>query len=388
MEQERLNLLIEKYHSANLSTEEKEELDNWFHELSIPESDINEWIADANGEEVVANEMFSDFVNRKIQPRRSNRLIYFKWAAAAVFAACLFGAGYYLLTTKNTAPSKQTIVSNERKIVPGGNKATLTLASGETIILEDVQKGSVATQGDIAINKVADGSIVYDASGKKDVGEEIVYNVLTTPVGGQYHITLSDGTGVWLNASSSIKYPSKFIGSERRVEITGEAYFEVVHNASVPFRVLAGKQMIEDIGTAFNINSYDNEPTLKTTLVEGKAKVTSNSESLMLDPGQQTQLNPNDQKLRLVSGVDVGEVIAWKNGLFKFNNASLPEVMRQVARWYNVKVQYEGKMENRKFNGEIARRTSLQEMLEIFSYLNYEFIIDQQQQTLTIKQHN
>ncbi|MBV4355878.1 FecR family protein [Pinibacter aurantiacus] len=388
MEQERLNLLIEKYHSAGLSTEEREELDNWFHELSIPGSDITEWIAEANGEEVIANEMFSDFINRKETPQRTSRLIYFKWAAAAVFAACLFGAGYYLLTSKNIEPAKQTIVSNEKKIVPGGNKAILTLASGEKVILEDVQKGSVATQGDIAINKIADGSIEYNASGKKDITEEIAYNVLTTPVGGQYHITLSDGTGVWLNASSSIKYPSKFIGNQRKVEITGEAYFEVTHNESAPFRVLAGKQMVEDIGTAFNINSYDNEPSLKTTLVEGKARVTNNNESFILDPGQQTQLNPNDQKLRLVSGVDVGEVIAWRNGLFKFNNASLPEVMRQVARWYNVKVQYEGKLENRKFNGEIARKTSLQEMLEIFSYLNYEFIIDQQQQTLTIKQHN
>jgi ferric-dicitrate binding protein FerR (iron transport regulator) len=387
MEQERLKLLIEKYHSSKLSDNEKEELDKWFHDLSMPGSHIDEWIAEVNGEEMLANEMFSDFSSRTSRQKKSSRILYVRWAAAAVFAACLVGAGYYLLTSGNAEHPKQTAANNVQKIVPGGNKATLTLASGEKIILEEVQKGSVATQGDIAINKVADGSLVYNASGKKAAAEEISYNVLTTPVGGQYHITLSDGTAVWLNASSSIKYPSQFIGGERKVEITGEAYFEVAHNASVPFRVLAGKQLVEDIGTAFNINSYDNEPSLKTTLVEGKARVTNDAESFVLDPGQQTQLS-DGQKLRLVSNVNVEEVIAWKNGLFKFNNASLPEVMRQIARWYNVKVQYEGKIENRKFNGEIARKTSLTEVLEIFSYLNYQFVIDQQQQTLTIKQHN
>lgn len=387
MEQERLRLLIEKYHSSKLSDNEKEELDNWFHDLSMPGSGMDEWIAEVNSEEMLANEMFSNFSNRINRQRKSGRILYMRWAAAAVFAACLAGAGYYLLTSGNAAYPKQTVANNMQKIVPGGNKATLTLANGEEIILEEVQKGSVATQGDIAINKVADGSIVYDASGKKNAAEGVSYNVLTTPVGGQYHITLSDGTSVWLNASSSIKYPSQFIGDERKVEITGEAYFEVTHNASKPFKVLAGKQLVEDIGTAFNINSYDNEPSLKTTLVEGKARVTNEAESFVLDPGQQTQLS-DGQKLRLVSNVNVEEVIAWKNGLFKFNNASLPEVMRQIARWYNVKVQYEGKIENRKFNGEIARKTSLTEVLEIFSYLNYQFIIDQQQQTLTIKQNN
>lgn len=384
MEQERLKLLIEKYHSSQLSQNEKEELDNWFHDLSMPGSDINDWIADMNGEEMLANEMFSDFSITRTQPAKRRSIIYIRWAAAAVFAACLAGAGYYFLTSYGGNSAKHAFAGNTQKIVPGGNKAILTLANGEKIILEDAQKGSVATQGDIAINKVNDGSIVYDTSKQKEPGEKISYNVLTTPVGGQYHIVLSDGTGVWLNSSSSIRYPSRFFGNERKVEITGEAYFEVTHNASFPFRVLAGKQLVEDIGTAFNINSYDNEPSLKTTLVEGKARVTNDAESFVLDPGQQTQL-ASGGKIRLVRDVDVAEVIAWKNGLFKFNNASLPEVMRQIARWYNVKVQYEGKLDDRKFNGEIARKTSLSEVLDIFSYLNYQFVIDQQQQTVTIK---
>jgi transmembrane sensor len=181
---------------------------------------------------------------------------------------------------------------------------------------------------------------------------------------------LEDGTGVWLNAASSIKYPTAFTGNERRVEITGEAYFEVAHNADKPFRVTFNEQTVEVLGTHFNINAYADEPAAKTTLLEGKVKLTNKAQSAMLLPGQEAVLVTNGYQ---VKEADLEQAMAWKNGIFYFDNTDVKTIMRQVARWYNVQVEYEGKVTDYKFAGDLRRNTNLANVLQILEQAGIHF---------------
>jgi len=236
----------------------------------------------------------------------------------------------------------------------------LTLANGTRILLDTVQRGAITSQGNSRVLKTDDGRLAYEPVTKKTTS--LVYNTLSTPRGGQYQLTLPDGSRVWLNAASSITYPTAFTGDERIVSITGEAYIEVVHNKDQPFRVQAGDQLVEDIGTAFNINAYSDEPVIKTTLVAGKVKVSSGTATRVLSPGQQVQ--GKGSMLEMVAGVDVDQVLAWKNGAFSFRNADLPTVMRQLARWYDIEVEYTGPVPAGTFDGEIGRGLTLNQVLQ------------------------
>lgn len=278
--------------------------------------------------------------------------------------------------SKKTIPVDNSVVMNkpELDVAPGGNKAMLTLADGTQIALDDVSTGKIASQEGINITKTADGQLIYtrtDSVSSKQQFEQNQINTISTPKGGQYQVNLPDGSKVWLNAASTLKFPTRFAPDERLVELTGEAYFEIASRmgkgGQLPFKVVsaeAGKhQVVEVLGTHFNINAYANERVMKTTLIEGSVKVTNMNEqaSNMLKPGQQAILKANYIK---ISAVDIEEVMAWKHGHFRFNNLKLPEIMKQLERWYNVEVNY-ADMPQTRYQGFISKNVTLSQVLDM-----------------------
>jgi ferric-dicitrate binding protein FerR (iron transport regulator) len=257
-------------------------------------------------------------------------------------------------------------------IAPGSEKAVLTLADGSTIILDNAANGNVAQQGGTKIIKLDNGQLAYDAgrnTHRRVLSGELLYNTISTPRGGQYQITLPDGTKVWLNAASSIKFPTAFSGSTREVEMTGEAYMEIAKNSKQPFRVKANGTEIQVLGTSFNINAYSDEEAVKTTLIEGRVRVSSLKSNVILKPGQQARIAlavSSDQQAKgitVVNDADIQQALAWKNSLFKFNDASIEVIMRQLARWYNLDVVYEGNV-TKTFLATIPRNVPISQVLE------------------------
>ena len=296
-------------------------------------------------------------------------------AAASLFIFISGAAIYFALrNTKHNTIAKAPSQQLKNVITPGSNKAILTLSDGSTIILDDTKNGRVAQQGGTQIAKLTNGQIVYNASDNKPA--EVVYNSLTTPRGGQFKLTLPDGSEVWLDAASSIKYPTAFIGNERKVEITGEAYFEIAHNAAKPFKVSVNGMEVKVLGTHFNINAYNDEASVKTTLLEGSVTLTKGSAVTTLKPGQQAQLG-NSGNIKVIDNVDIDQVVAWKNGYFSFNRSGLKTVMRQIARWYDVEIIYEGKIPERQFGGKIDRNSNLSELLKILEESKVHFSIEE-----------
>jgi transmembrane sensor len=278
-------------------------------------------------------------------------------AAAAAILLMLGTGGYFLFFNKPPQTAHTPVRPFTNDLAPGGNKAILTLANGSTILLDSAANGTLARQGNAQIQKLANGQIAYHSL--HDQSPELIYNTLTTPRGGQYQLILPDGTKVWLNAASSIRYPTAFTGKTREVTVTGEAYFEVAHKERQLFRVKAGNTLIEDLGTHFNINAYTDEPFFKTTLLEGAVKVSG----LILQPGEQVAISSNG-KITLFKGVDVDGVVAWKDGKFRYNSVDIGSIMRQAARWYDLDVQYEGKIDET-FSGGISRNVNASELLHI-----------------------
>jgi transmembrane sensor len=304
-------------------------------------------------------------------------------------------AAYFAFrTTKHNIISKSSPRQLNNELTPGTNKAILTLSDGSNIILDDAKNGQVAQQGNTQVSKLANGQLVYNSLADKPT--EVVFNTLTTPRGGQFKLTLPDGSQVWLNAASSIKYPTAFVGNERRVEISGEAYFEIAPLAlptgggqeKIPFIVKINTTSgnggeVKVLGTHFNINAYNDEASVKTTLLEGSVKVmlpSSKGGYEILKPGQQAQVNNSplgDGDVKVINNVDVDQVVAWKNGYFSFNRAGLQTVMRQIARWYDVEISYEGKIPEREFGGKIDRSSNASEVLKILEESKVHFRIEE-----------
>lgn len=299
----------------------------------------------------------------------AKRITPVRVAAAAIILILLSAAGYWLINTQYTTSvaQKKRATQPLNDIAPGSNKAILTLADGSNMQLDSAGNGELTQQGNTKIVKLADGQVTYQASGDV-VAKQVYYNILTTPRGGQYRVTLPDGTQVWLNSASSIRYPTVFTGNERKVEITGEAYFEVTKNAAMPFKVATRNMEVEVLGTHFNINAYNDESITKTTLLEGKVKVRSSDSrpkaSLVLQPGEQAQISEIHEPIRLIRGIDVEEVTAWKNGYFSFTDAGITAIMRQAARWYNVEVVYEGNLSDEYFSGQLPRSENISSLLK------------------------
>jgi ferric-dicitrate binding protein FerR (iron transport regulator) len=299
---------------------------------------------------------------------------WWKYAAAILM---IFGIGTYLyINQQKEKPSvtQTNPVPVQNDVAPGGNRATLTLADGRKIELDNAQKGQIAKEENATINKTADGKIVYDPNEK--LGNKILFNTMSTPRGGQCQLTLPDGSQVWLNAESSITYPTAFNANERKVSITGEAYFEVAKDKKKPFRVDIGPATIEVLGTHFNMNTYKDEQTNKTTLLEGSVRIKTVHTSLTLRPGQQGQYNPRTNNLSLAVHPDVEQAVAWKNGVFNFNNVKLEEAMRQIARWYDVQVVYEKTIPATTFGGKMGRDLKLSQVLKLLGEMGIQFRIE------------
>jgi transmembrane sensor len=302
--------------------------------------------------------------------------------AAAASILLFLAAGAYFYFKKQPAQPVNIVhqVVPQADLVPGSNKAILTLSNGKTISLTDAKNGLLVNEGKTAVQKTGNGQLAYDvAAGNPDqTTTPIIYNIVSTPKGGQYQLTLPDGSKVWLNAASSLKFPTAFTANNRDVELSGEAYFEVEKNKAKPFHVISNSQTIEVLGTHFNVNTYTDEPAVKTTLIEGSVKVSGGNNIVMLKPGQQSavELNGGATAIRVNSDVNTNEVVAWKNGMFEFNNANIETIMRQVSRWYNVDVVYEGKLPAYHFDGEVPRNVNAQQVLQVLKGSGLNFTID------------
>ncbi|MCX2477802.1 FecR domain-containing protein [Pedobacter sp. MC2016-15] len=287
---------------------------------------------------------------------------YLSIAASVVLAATIGLYFYHSRQPQVKQFSRQVMVAD---VAPGGNKAVLTLADGKKISLTDAKNGTIANEGGTSILKTTEGQLIYQGQKTSNV---IAYNSVATPNGGQYQLTLNDGTKVWLNAASSLKYPLSFEGKERRVELNGEAYFEVAHNKSKPFRVVTSHQEVEVLGTHFDINSYDDEPSTRTSLIEGSVRVTnlSSNKNITILPGQQSILSAAKPESAIkVRNIDIDEAISWKNGYFMFDEESLESILRKIARWYDVDIQYKGLNEKNKlfFSGTLSKYSNVSKVL-------------------------
>jgi len=368
MDQQDYIKLYEKFLSGKCTPEEKRLLDDYFDEFDLLDIPWNKEIGD---QQEVEDKIFNN-IRQKVDSPYVLRRLKLKWIAVAASVLLFTFAGLYFL---NHRDKKLTVATNKplslkNDILPGGNKAILTLANGKQIVLTDARNGTLAIQHNTEIKKTADGKIVYainnpGTSANQNSG--VQYNTITTPHGGQYTVILPDGSKVSLNAASSLTYPTAFSSDERKVELTGEAYFEVVHNPAKPFKVNSNGQTVEVLGTHFNINAYNDERAIKTTLLEGAVKISKGSRAAVLKPGQQAQINNNDMnaEININSNADIEEAVAWKNGLFMFDGDNIQHIMRMVSRWYDVEVEYKGAVQDDVFGGSVSRFENVSEVLKI-----------------------
>ena len=300
----------------------------------------------------------------KVIPIKRNKA----WMVAASVIVIMLAAGGYFYFNENIPQhfakieKPQKLIKND--VAPGGNKAVLTLANGSTIILDSAQNGTLSKQGNVRIIKLDDGQLAYDQS-DVSAGQAVGYNTISTPKGGQYQLTLSDGTRVWLNAASSLRFPATFSGRERKVELTGEGYFEVAKNKEKPFEVSVNNAVVTVLGTHFNINAYSDERVVKTTLLEGSVKVTKGNAGALITPGEQARINNSTGEITVKEEVDLDEAVAWKNGKFIFNDADIKSIMRQLEKWYDVSVIYDKEVPDEEFVGSISRNVNVSQILEM-----------------------
>jgi len=296
-------------------------------------------------------------------PRKKPGKTRWLYRIAAAAIVCIVCTGAYFLILRQPEKSREIIaapITIKKDIpAPASSNAILTLANGQTIVLDSASNGALAQQGNTKVEKLADGQIVY----KGKANTEMQYNLLTVPKGSKIaSITLTDGTRVWLNAASSLKYPVAFTGTERKVEITGEAYFEVAHNTAMPFKVQKGTTLVTVLGTHFNINSYDDEPVIKVTLLEGAVKINKDNVVAVLKPGQQAKISAD---IKTSANVDTDEVLAWISGKFQFGEAAdIAGVMKQISRWYDVDVEYKETVKGH-IGGTISRNENVSQVLKM-----------------------
>jgi len=355
--------LLDKYNSGRASEEEKALVESWYLQYSPGSSDLTE------------EELLKAHVDglRSLRARigKAQRPV-FVWlrVAASVAGFLLLIWGWYRYQYRPDTKIAVTRQEQPAAIIPGGNKAILTLGNGERINLTDVRDGELTRQAGIKIVKQSDGQLVYMLGASSPANPDnaaVVFNTLEVPRGGQYQVRLPDGTKVWLNSSSTLHYPPVFGKDERRVELSGEAYFEVakkVDGLRVPFIVVTENQEVEVLGTHFNVHAYPDEDKASTTLLEGsvKVKVRNTSYTGLLRPGQQAQVHSlKPVQIRQITNDDV---IAWKNGYFAFEDADLHVIMDNLARWYDVDIVYKGMVTPQKFGGAFPRTATLSDLLK------------------------
>ena len=374
--------MFDRYIGDSASAEELEELKLFLNDPSYEETAKNHLLSLlrvtdplAEGSEARLQAVLKKIKEEEPTPKPYSRQLPFirRWWAVAALLIGTAVAVWLLIRPKMPAPAVagQQTLRHDRS--PGRNVARLTLSDGSSITLDSAHDGFLTKQGNASITKSGDGSLAYQpAKGERTVA---VYNTLSTPRGGQYRLLLPDGSQVWLNAASSISYPTAFTEAERSVTITGEAYFEIVSNATMPFRVRintpGGQKDIRVLGTHFNVKAYGDETTVTTTLLEGSVKL----ENTILKPGEQGQWRA-DGTMQVDPHANIEEAVAWKNGLFHFEGADVAEVMRQLSRWYDVDVVFKGKLPDTKFEGEITRNSNLTEVFKILQLSNVHFTVE------------
>jgi transmembrane sensor len=368
--------ILKKYKEGTASAEEVEFLYAYYDLFDVQEDVLLSMDPEAG--KALKEEIYSGIQEKmKTKKAGSIRPIYtrYKWLAAAS-VILLFTIAAFLYNNRSTEPKtagKETskpIAEPVIEIIPGRNQATLTLADGTVIALDDKANGIISQQDGALVKKTKDGHVQYAA---EENVNSIAINTIATPKGGQYRLTLADGTNVWLNAASSITFPTSFTGATREVRITGEAYFEVAKDQLHPFKVISENQVIEVLGTHFNVNTYQDEPEQKTTLLEGSVKITrttnnnnKSGEAKILKPGQQSVIKETSEQVR-VQSADLEATVAWKNGYFKFDRVDIQTIMRQVARWYDVEIEYRGKIGNDEFVGSLPRSEQVSGVLRILA---------------------
>jgi ferric-dicitrate binding protein FerR (iron transport regulator) len=391
--------LLDRYSAGTAMPHELELVERWLKENELADNEWAQmgpesregWIKEM-GEELLRHangESGSQDAAIK-QGLPWHRRFYFHLAAASVIMLIATGGWYFMKGIRRDIPvvkKTKEVIKNE--VTPGSNKAVLTLADGGTVVLDDANNGVLTSQGSTEVSKQGN-ELVYSQEQNSSAIHIPVFNILTTPRGGQYNLVLPDGSRVWLNAASTVKYPVAFADDNRLVEVKGEVYFEVASfirsGKKVPFRVKVlsekneQKSLIEVLGTHFNINAYDEEASVNTTLLEGKVKVSSGVDShtgfAVLKPGQQAQVSNRDGAIKIIKDADIDEAVAWKNGLFMMSGADISVVLRQLARWYDVDIIYEKGMPKGKITGDIPRNMLLSEVLKVMKLSGIQCRID------------
>jgi ferric-dicitrate binding protein FerR (iron transport regulator) len=328
------------------------------------------WDASLLGDQEVTAALLRGRIYESAGIRRGRlRSMMIKVSVAAAVVVLFVSVGIKLRKSGNKDAATNGMLAGQ-SMMPGSDRAVLTLANGEEVVL-DSATGKQMQQGNSTIH-LQQGQVVYTNA---SAAQSEAYNVLTTPAGGQYQLVLPDGTKVWLNAASSLRFPAGFSGQERKVELKGEAYFEVAENAKMPFVVQAGNNTVQVLGTHFNLMAYKEEPSTNVTLLEGAVRVMHTTDTALLRPGQQAKLS-DDHRIELLKVADTEKVIAWKNGYFSLNGEGTAVVMRQLARWYNAEIVYEGKVPDLKFEGSIKRSYDLSDVLAILEESGIHFRIE------------
>lgn len=378
MDIEQAKEILQRYREGNSSLSENELMEKWYTQLvatgrlqwTEDEKELMQQIVEAR----ILNEINGSEVNKsEIKLKRTVSLLpHFHWWAAASIIFLLGVAGYFIVYKKTK--SQLAKIEFEDIKAPRATKATITLANGQKVYLDSAGSGALAVQGSIKLVMLPGGEIAYRQNREKGSGQ-IQYNTLSNPRGSRViNMVLADGSKVWLNAASSLTYPVSFHSHERKVSVTGEAYFEVFHDASKPFIVNNGSTNIKVLGTHFNVNAFeDNDNDIKVALLEGSVKINNGHASGLLKPGQEASVS---NEIKIEDDIDMDKVMAWKNGYFGFDNASLQSVLKQISRWYDVDVIYAGSNQSRSFVGELQRDLNLSEILKILERNKVKFSLE------------
>ncbi|CAL1520152.1 FecR domain-containing protein [Chitinophaga sp. MM2321] len=406
---ERIAMLLLKEHHTGLDAEEAAELEKWQSVYPEQAQWAKELIAQGKLPEILKRLELADIAIRKKllaasvpvehspafhveeQELSSSRLSeenatrkvfsirtgWFRYAAAIVI---LLGVGTFFwqqsLPVKTVGSHHNNHLAGRDSSGSGMDKAVLTLADGSEIILDNAENGQLATLGNIRVLKLSSGELKYENSDPASSGSAATggYNTIATPKAGQFSLVLPDGSKVWLNATSSMTFPTRFDKNQRRVSISGEVYFEIAQDINKPFIVdVNGAASVEVLGTHFNINAYTNEPAIKTTLLEGKVKVSRDKEMQLLSPGEQAIISDH---IQLHKVVDMQQIMAWKNGLFNFDDADIQTLMRELERWYDIKVNYQGPLPAIRFKGKMYRNEDLATVLQFLSEYGLKFSVE------------
>ena len=382
MTEDRLVSLIIKRLTGQLAPAEEVELEGWASEnpgnrafLSknegLLEKEIERW------KNIDPAEGYQKWLGYRKARGKAKILRLTGWSAAACMVAAIVIAGVVGKMDHSGIRSEAKVAARDQ-VQPGRNTATLTLSNGQKILLDSAKNGALGMQGQTRLVKDDSGSISYVAGGK-DLSGPMTYNVLTTPQAGQFQLLLPDGSRVWLNNLSSIRYPTAFVGKDRTVEVTGEAYFEIKRNTNMPFIVKVRDEEVEVLGTSFNVMSYPEEGGTRTTLVSGAVRVRTGTNEVKLKPDEQSEAMSGGE-LKILKDVASQDVISWKNGFFYFGGtASFDVVLRQLARWYDIDVVYQGTVPDLEFSGKIDRNLPLDEVLKYLDKNQVHFRIEGRQ---------